>query len=358
MRQLTLPLAERSYDIYIEEGLLILPSLLAKFFTGKKVLILSNETIAPLYLARLKRSLSDKQVFQFIIEDGETYKNLTNFSRIIDFLIENKFRRNDTLVALGGGVVGDLGGFVAASFQRGMGFIQAPTSLLAQVDSSVGGKTAVNHSLGKNMIGAFYQPKAVLIDLNTLDTLPEREYISGFAEIVKYALIGDIDIKRLLKSQTAKILARDKLLLSELVYLSCSKKAQIVAEDEIESGTRALLNLGHSFAHAIEKVTEYKEYLHGEAVSIGIQMALNLSLKKGIISSASANEYTNILSSLGLPLKTKSTLSIDELVAAMVFDKKNMNDNFRLVLPTDKHCLVVEENDLFLIKQAIAKQLN
>ena len=358
MRQLTLDLGERGYSIYVEEALLGQSELIRQHSSKDNVLILSNETIAPLYAEKLAASLSSKNVHHYLIADGEQYKSLDNFSKILDFLIQKGFRRNDTLIALGGGVVGDLGGFVAASYQRGMGFIQVPTSLLAQVDSSVGGKTAVNHPAGKNMVGAFYQPQLVLIDPLTLDTLPKREFISGLAEVAKYAMLGETKIKEILLNQSSKILARDKTLLSELIYLSCAKKAQIVMQDEKERGCRALLNLGHTFGHALERLTSYREYLHGEAVSIGMHMAINLALSKKMMCAEVAEEYRQLLNTLGLPDKIFSPLLIADILDAMKLDKKNISDKYRLVLPTDTSCAIVEEDDLELVTQAIAKQQN
>lgn len=357
MRQLTLDLAERSCTIYIGDQLLADSQLLESYCQGEKVLILSNKTIAPLYINEVKKSLKNKLVDQYLIDDGEVHKNLHNFSKILDFLINKKFRRNDTLIALGGGVIGDLGGFVAACYQRGMGLIQMPTSLLAQVDSSVGGKTAVNHSLGKNLIGSFYQPLAVIIDTLTLKTLPEREFKSGLAEIAKYAILGDSEIKQILTTQVVNILNREQSVLAELIYLSCRKKAQVVVQDEKEQGCRALLNLGHSFGHAIEKVTAYNEYLHGEAVSIGIHMAINLALARQYIDNETALEYKQLLNHLDLPEKTYSKLSAEDILDAMRLDKKNNDDKFRLVLPTNTSCSIVVEDGQELIKSAIIKQV-
>jgi 3-dehydroquinate synthase len=357
MRKLAVDLGDRSYNIYIDSEIISQSGLLESYCKGQNCLILSNQTIAPLYLEQLALQLPSKRVFNYAIPDGESYKNLENYAEILNFLIEKSFRRNDTLIALGGGVVGDLGGFVAASYQRGMGFIQVPTSLLAQVDSSVGGKTAVNHPLGKNMIGAFYQPQAVLIDTLTLDTLPEREYFSGLAEVIKYAILGEENIHRILAKQTKAVLNRDKATLMDLIYYSCAQKAKIVASDEKEKGVRALLNLGHTFGHAIERVTNYKSYLHGEAVAIGIKMAINLSLAKNMISEQQANSYSNLLLQLNLPITLSETVSVDTILSAMKLDKKNINEYFRLVLPDDKTCQIIEEKDIELVGQAIQLQL-
>lgn len=357
MRTLPLELGDRSYNIYIEQGLIEASALLSKYLHGDNVLILSNEIVAPLYFERLAASLPGKQIFHYFIADGEAQKNLQNYAEILDFLISHKFRRNDTLIALGGGVIGDLGGFVAASYQRGMGFLQVPTSLLAQVDSSVGGKTAVNHPQGKNMIGAFYQPRAVFIDSQSLVSLPDREYFSGFAEVVKYAALGCKEIYQLLKTRMSDILARDLSVLEEVIYYSCLTKAQVVAADEKEQGSRALLNLGHTFGHALEKITEYKKYLHGEAVSIGTMMAFNMAVEKDMVDVKVADEYREIFQQLGLPVTVNFEIEVDDLIDAMTLDKKNMSTSFRLVLPRAESCMIVEETNRDLLKKAIVQQL-
>lgn len=357
MRQLTLNLIERSYNICIDNKLFDNSTILGEACKGDNVLILSNEIVGALYLDKIKSLIKTKNVHVFLLPDGEIEKNITNYTNILNYLIENKFRRNDTLIALGGGVIGDLGGFVAASYQRGMNFIQVPTSLLAQVDSSVGGKTAINHCAGKNLIGAFYQPNAVFINLEFLDSLPEREYLSGFAEIVKYAILGESDIEKILLTQTQSVLSRDKNILKDIIYYSCAKKALIVTQDEKEKGSRALLNLGHTFAHAIEKVTNYKEYLHGEAVSIGIHMAIDFSLLKQLISKTNAQKYHSLLSLIGLPDRPNSSLKLDDVLGAMILDKKNISKDFRLILPTDNNCIIFEEADVEPIKQIINKWL-
>ncbi len=358
MSQIAVNLGKRSYNIYVEEKLLANSSGIEDYCIGNKVLILTNETIAPIYFEYLANCFKNKTLYQFILPDGEIHKNLTSYSKVLDFLIQQGFRRNDTLIALGGGVIGDLGGFVAASYQRGMGFVQVPTTLLAQVDSSVGGKTAVNHPAGKNMIGAFYQPKAVFIDTDTLDTLPEREFISGLAEVAKYAILGESEIKKILLEDTALVNKRDKRVLARLIQLSCAKKAQVVSADEEERGSRALLNLGHTFGHAIEKMTDYSHYLHGEAVSIGIQMAINLSLDKKLISSDIAQQYKNMLIILGLPDSTSAPVTAEGILSAMKLDKKNISEKYRLILPCDKQCVIVEESNRALLTEAILKQIN
>ena len=358
MRTLELNLAERSYNIHIDKELLKDRDLISKYCRGEKVLVLSNETIAPIYIEQLSSTINDKKVHHLILPDGEVYKNLDSFSEVIDYLVKHQFRRNDTLLTLGGGVIGDLGGFVAASYQRGMDFVQIPTSLLAQVDSSVGGKTGVNHPLGKNMIGAFYQPKAVIIDTNTLDSLPTKEYFSGFAEVLKYAMLGSNEILSILKHSNEAILTRDKQVLTDIIYYSCQMKAKVVAADEREQGQRALLNLGHTFGHAIEKTTQYKAYLHGEAVAIGIAMALNFSIEKGMIEPALAATYVQLIKDLKLPHRVSQRIDIHEIIDAMRLDKKNLSDHFRLVLPTNNHCIISEETDTTFIELAISKQLD
>lgn len=357
MRKLTLPLEKRSYNIYIEQNLLNHQSLVESYCIGSKVLILSNEIVAPLYLEKLKSSLSNKKIFEFIIPDGEDEKNINNYSLILDFLIDHEFRRNDTLIALGGGVIGDLGGFVAASYQRGMNLLQFPTTLLAQVDSSVGGKTAINHPKAKNMIGAFYQPRAVFIDTLSLKSLPDKEYYSGFAEVVKYAILGESKLLQLITEKLEAIHNREQSVLGEIIDLSCRKKSEIVTLDETETGNRALLNLGHTFAHGIEKVTDYKKYLHGEAVSIGIMMALNLSRLKSLVSHSYVKQCAILLKSLNLPLTVKQNLDIEQMIQAMKLDKKNINSAFRLVLPVGDRCVILQENETTLIKKAIELQL-
>ena len=356
MPSLVVELGERSYNIEIGQGLLSRSDLWTPFCEGENVLILTNQIVEPLYLQTIVEALPDKKVFTYVLPDGEVEKNLDNFAEILNFLLEKQFRRNDTLIALGGGVIGDLGGFVAASYQRGMGFLQMPTTLLAQVDSSVGGKTAVNHSLGKNMIGAFYQPKLVVIDTLTLKTLPDREFTSGLAEVAKYALLGEKELTALIQQQADKIIQREQSILSQLIYFSCQMKAKIVAADEKESGNRALLNLGHTFGHAIEKMSEYKRYFHGEAVAIGMHMALNLSRLKEMVSEQAVAQKKLLLDCLNLPKRLPKDYSAEALIEVMKLDKKNLSSKFRLILPKDEGCVIVEEDELELIQTAISLQ--
>jgi len=353
MRELSLALKDSPYTIYIGSSLLSQSALLTSYCRGEKVLIVSNDIVAPLYLKKLTSSLPSKNIHSVIIKDGEINKSRESFFQIIDYLVENNFRRNDTLIALGGGVIGDLSGFAAASYQRGMDFIQIPTSLLAQVDSSVGGKTAINHTQGKNLIGAFYQPLGVIIDIDSLKTLPDREYFSGFGEVVKYALLGEDKIKKLLNNNLPQILNRDDQVLTELIYLSCQKKAEIVTKDEKEKGERALLNLGHTFAHALETITDYQYYLHGEAVAIGILMALSLSYKKGLIEKNLITEYAKLIQQLNLPTKIEVKINIDEFFQVMKKDKKNQSDSFRVILVSQQGCIIREESDKDLLTGVI-----
>lgn len=353
MRQLQLPLKDNPYTIHIGDNLLDDEALLSSFCVGDNVLIVSNNIVAPLYIDNLNESLTGKVVHQIVIQDGEVNKSQGSLFKILDYLINNNFRRNDTLIALGGGVIGDLAGFAAASYQRGMNLVQLPTSLLAQVDSSVGGKTAINHPQGKNMIGAFYQPKAVVIDTLTLKSLPEREYLSGIGEIIKYALLGEKDILSILENDFESLMARDSKVLEQLIYFSCRKKAQVVAKDEKEHGERALLNLGHTFGHALETLTNYSYYLHGEAVAIGILMALKLSVYKGLISADVENRYYRLIASFNLPVTVTPSLGIKEFLAVMAKDKKNQSKAYRLVLVNNSGCLIQEETDEDLLTKVI-----
>jgi 3-dehydroquinate synthase len=353
MRLLPLPLKDNPYTIHIGSGLLQNKQPLSSFCEGENVLIVTNQLVAPLYLDKVKNTIVGKTVYHLLIDDGEVNKSRESLFKIIDFLVENNFRRNDTLIALGGGVIGDLAGFAAASYQRGMNLVQVPTTLLSQVDSSVGGKTAINHQQGKNLIGAFYQPSAVIIDVDTLDSLPKREYLSGFGEIVKYALLGEKQIAEILQNNVVSLKERNKPLLEELIFLSCQMKASIVARDEKEKGERALLNLGHTFAHAIETLTDYKRFLHGEAVSIGILMALSISAKKSLINSQVVKQYHQLIFELGLPVAAGIKLASKDFVAAMRKDKKNQSGAIRLVLATPSGCILEEENDFQLITEII-----
>lgn len=324
--------SERNYPIYIGSGLLKEPSLLNRHTRSKQVAIVTNDTIAPLYLATVQAALSNHDCHTVILPDGEEFKTLHSLELIFDGLLARKFSRNATLIALGGGVIGDMVGFAAACYQRGIHFIQIPTTLLAQVDSSVGGKTGVNHPLGKNMIGAFYQPQCVIADADTLDTLDDRQLSAGFAEVIKYGLIRDEPFLNWLENNMPLLLSRDKEALAYAIERSCINKAEVVGEDEFESGVRATLNLGHTFGHAIETGTGYSEYLHGEAVAIGTGFAADLSRRLGWIDNASVNRILAIFKAAKLPTAPPVGLTPERYLDLMAVDKKNIDGQIRLIL--------------------------
>ncbi len=332
MKTLNLDLGEKSYPIYIGQNLLSQKELLTNHIAGKQVMIVTNITVAPLYLAKVKALLSAFTVAEVILPDGEQYKTLDTVNTIFTALLEARFDRTCTLVALGGGVVGDMTGYAAASYQRGVNFIQIPTTLLSQVDSSVGGKTGVNHPLGKNMIGAFYQPKCVVIDVDTLDTLDDRQYSAGMAEVIKYGLLGNVGFLTYLQDNIEALMARDKTLIIKTVYQSCADKADIVAQDELESGKRALLNFGHTFGHAIENTLGYGVYLHGEAVAVGMLMATKLSKLEGFINNEEVKQVEYLLQKANLPVAINSKIDYQDFTNAMSVDKKAINNEVRLVL--------------------------
>ncbi len=332
MKTLTLNLGEKSYPIIIGSGLLANKNLLGDFIVDSQVMIVTNTTIAALYLDKVLELFANYEVKTCILPDGERYKTLAQVEVIWQQLLSLKFNRSSTLVALGGGVIGDSAGFAAACYQRGVNFLQIPTTLLAQVDSSVGGKTGVNHPLAKNMIGAFYQPKCVIIDTDTLNTLDDRQYSAGMAEIIKYALLGDIDFLASLENNITKIMARDKDILTHIIYKSCEKKAQIVAQDELEKGTRALLNLGHTFGHAIENSLGYGKYLHGEAIAIGMVMASDLSMRMGLLSASDLKRIIAILQKVKLPVAIKHKIPYKKFNSVMSIDKKVKNGVINLIL--------------------------
>lgn len=324
--------SERSYPIYIGQDLLSKPELIEPYVIGQQVMIVSNETIAPLYLEKVKQALSKFDCHTVILPDGEQYKNLNELNTIFDALLSAKFDRTCTLVALGGGVVGDMTGFAAASYQRGVNFIQIPTTLLAQVDSSVGGKTGVNHPLGKNMIGAFHQPRCVIADSDTLNTLEDNQLSAGIAEIIKYGLIRDMNFTTWLEENMQKLLARDSEALSYAIEVSCRCKAEIVAEDEKEKGVRALLNLGHTFGHAIETSSGYGNWLHGEAVATGILMAADLSMRLGNITEKDVERVDNLLDMAMLPTRAPHHMDYEHYIDLMAIDKKTRAGKINLVL--------------------------
>jgi len=325
-------LGDRSYPIYMGAGYLDNANLLTKHIKSKQVVVVTNETIAPLYLDRVAKHLQNYQLEVIILPDGEQYKTLSTLDIIFNELLLKKFSRNATLIALGGGVIGDLSGFAAACYQRGIPFIQIPTTLLSQVDSSVGGKTGVNHALGKNMLGAFYQPQCVIIDVDVLDTLDDRQLAAGIAEVIKYGLIRDIDFFEWIEANVTKLLARDKSALTYIIERSCHNKAEIVASDERESGIRAILNLGHTFGHAIETGMGYGQYLHGEAVAIGTCQAAELSKQLGWLTDADVLRVKNIFQRVGLPIQSPESLSAETFLELMAVDKKNVDGDIRLIL--------------------------
>jgi len=332
MKTLNVDLGDRSYPIFIGEGIFSNPELVAPYVKGKQVMIVTNDTIAPLYLEQAKRLFGGFDVSCVVLPDGEKYKDLTHLNLIYDALLENKHNRTTTLVALGGGVVGDMTGYAAASYQRGVDFIQIPTTLLSQVDSSVGGKTGVNHALGKNMIGAFHQPNCVLIDVNSLKTLPDNELSAGIAEVVKYGLICDEPFFNWLESNMDRLVKRDVATLIESIEISCANKAKVVALDEKEGGIRAILNLGHTFGHAIETDQGYGNWLHGEAVAAGMVMAADLSFRLGWIEKAAVDRTVAILEQASLPVACPKGMTPDRFKELMAVDKKVLDGKLRLVL--------------------------
>lgn len=333
MERLKVELGERSYPIEIAAGLLQRPDVLTQAIKGKRVMIVTNTVVAPLYLERVSQLLADYQVEHLILPDGEAHKTLATFERIMSALLETNHGRDTTLIALGGGVIGDVVGFAAASFQRGIPFIQVPTTLLSQVDSSVGGKTAVNHPLGKNMIGAFYQPKLVVIDTECLQTLPEREFAAGMAEVIKYGIIWDADFFRWLEQNMSRLQQQDPVALAHAIKRCCEIKADVVAEDETEHGVRALLNLGHTFGHAIEAEQGYGNWLHGEAVAAGIMQAAATAQLRGQLSAEQQERIRALLLAAKLPVRGPADMNFDTYLRHMRRDKKVLAGKLRLVLP-------------------------
>lgn len=331
MRTLQVDLGQRSYPIYIGEGLLG-QGLIRQHVSGKQVLVVSNQVIADHYLPSVLQELEGLECHTLILPDGEQYKTLATLNLIFDALLEHGHNRNTTLVALGGGVVGDMVGFAAACYQRGVSFVQVPTTLLAQVDSSVGGKTAVNHPLGKNMIGAFYQPNAVVIDTQVLSTLPQRELSAGLAEVIKYGLIRDKAFYAWLEANIALLMAREPEALIYAIERSCLNKAEVVADDETEQGNRALLNLGHTFGHAIETATDYSLWLHGEAVGAGMMMAAEFSVRLGWLAESAIAPLRQLLAKAKLPTAPPENITAEQYIALMARDKKVLTGQIRLVL--------------------------
>lgn len=332
MKTLRLDLGARSYPIHIGRDLLGRADLYAPHLDGHQVLVVSNETVAPLYLDTVLGALAGHQVRCVVLPDGERFKTMQTLSQVLDAAMQHRLARDATLVALGGGVVGDIAGFAAACYQRGVGYVQIPTTLLAQVDSSVGGKTAVNHPGGKNMIGAFHQPACVIADTGVLETLPERELAAGLAEVVKYGLIRDPDFFAWIERNANALRGRDPQALAHAVEQSCRNKAVLVSEDERESAARALLNFGHTFGHAIEAGLGFGEWLHGEAVAAGMCMATDLSVRLGWLDTGSQQRIQDLIAHLGLPTTAPGRVSSAQMLELMGMDKKVRAGRMRLIL--------------------------
>lgn len=331
MLNLPVELGSRSYTIHIGVDLLANHNLVSDYVAGKKCVVVSNEKITSLYWQAFKQTFSTEPHL-ILLPDGESHKNLTSLNHIFTELLKHFYDRNTILIALGGGIIGDITGFAAACYQRGVDFIQIPTTLLAQVDSSVGGKTAVNHPLGKNMIGAFYQPKAVIADIATLRTLPANELSAGLAEIIKTALLGDESFFEWLEHHMSDLRKLDTEALTYAIKRSCEIKADIVARDETEQSIRALLNLGHTFGHAIETFTEYKDFLHGECVAIGTVMAAEFSQRLGTLEQGDVDRIIALIKAANLPIKIPQGMTAEIFLELMLRDKKTINSAIRLVL--------------------------
>ena len=333
MQTLSVELGDRSYPIHIGRSLLTQGALLLPHLKRKQVAVVTNTTVAPLYLEALSTTLQAEgvSVLPVVLPDGEQFKSSETLNTIYDALLKHRCERNTTLIALGGGVIGDMTGYAAATFLRGVPFIQIPTTLLSQVDSSVGGKTGINHPLGKNMIGAFYQPQVVLADTETLNTLPDRELSAGLAEIIKYGLIRDLEFLEWLEANMARLVARDPEALGYAIYRSCANKAAVVAADERESGERALLNLGHTFGHAVENGMGYGVWLHGEAVAAGTMMAADMSRRMGWLNDADVDRIERLFKAANLPVQAPD-LGVDTYLDLMGLDKKVADGKIRLIL--------------------------
>jgi 3-dehydroquinate synthase len=331
METLRVELGSRSYPILIGERLLGERSIFEQRLGSRDLLVVSNTVVAPLYLQSLEAGLQPRRVVASILPDGESHKTLANVARILDVMVANRFGRDCAVVALGGGVVGDMAGFAAATYQRGVAFVQVPTTLLAQVDSSVGGKTGVNHPGGKNLIGAFHQPVVVVADTGTLASLPARELRAGLAEVIKYGLICDAGFFAWLEAHIDALLAGDPAALAHVIRRSCEIKAEIVGRDEREQGERALLNLGHTFGHALESATGYKEWLHGEAIGAGLVMAAWMSGQSGYLTSEEVERVARLVARAGLPTHV-SNVKPDVALEHMRIDKKVQAGRIRLVL--------------------------
>ena len=364
MQQLVVEIPQRQYPIFVADGLLAdtqkLRELLLERIQGRQVAIITNEVVAPLYLDALLQALDGLQVDVMQMADGEAQKNLQVYQQTMDFLLGARHNRSTCLIALGGGVVGDLCGFVAATFQRGVDFVQIPTTLLAQVDSSVGGKTAVNHPQGKNMIGAFHQPVAVLADTATLSTLPSREYAAGLAEVVKYGVIEDAAFFEFLEQHSDDLLAKDGAVLSQVILRCCAIKAEVVSADERESGRRAILNYGHTFGHGIEKLCGYGQWLHGEAVAIGMVMAARLSVAVAGLDESVVTRLTELLTRLGLPTAldqaSREVATVEAMMDVMGLDKKVVDGRLRFIVASELGQVQVRDDiDTAVVREVLAQ---
>ena len=355
---LKLDLGDRSYPIYIGAELLTEVDLLTGHIRGNSALVVTNSTVAPLYLAKIQASLNALKIRHdcVILDDGEQHKTIATVEKIIDTLLRQRHDRQTTLIALGGGVVGDITGFAASIYLRGVNYIQVPTTLLSQVDSSVGGKTGVNHPLGKNMIGAFCQPQCVIADTSTLDTLPARELSAGLAEVIKYGLIHDASFFDWLEHNIEQLIARDYQALCHAILVSCNIKAEIVAQDERETGIRAILNLGHTFGHAIEASMGYGNWLHGEAVATGMVMAADLSLRHSWIDESVKQRAVNLLEKSALPVKSPTEMTIEKYMNAMAIDKKSLDGAIKLILlKALGNAIITSDYDADLLKQTLTQ---
>jgi shikimate kinase/3-dehydroquinate synthase len=346
--RLQVDLGERSYPIVIGSSLLSDPACIKAHITGQRIAVVTNTTVGPLYLSQVTETLraAGKEVIPIVLPDGEEYKDWENLMKIFDVLLQEKSDRKITLLALGGGVIGDMTGFAAASYMRGVPFVQIPTTLLAQVDSSVGGKTGINHPLGKNMIGAFYQPQAVIADIAVLDTLPGNELSAGLAEVIKHGAIIDTQFFDWIETNIEKLVAKDRQALAYAIQRSCEIKAEVVRQDEKEGGLRAILNFGHTFGHAIEAGLGFGEWLHGEAVGCGMVMAADLSYRLGMIDMRSRERIAALVEAAGLPVQAPN-LGTDRWLELMQVDKKNEGGQIKFILlqPLGKAVITTVPND-------------
>ncbi len=357
--QVEVSLGARSYPVHIGTGLLSEPALFRPAISGAQVALITNDVVEPLYAQAVLDTLSAYDVAVHVLPDGESFKSFAQYERLLDFLMRQRHNRTTTLVALGGGVVGDITGFAAATFQRGVDFVQVPTTLLAQVDSSVGGKTAINHPLGKNMVGAFYQPQAVIADMSVLATLPAREYRAGLAEVIKYGVITDPEFFAWCEANVEGLRQRDAATLAWAVQRCVELKAAVVAADETEQGQRAILNFGHTFGHAVEAVTEYSEYLHGEAVAVGMVAAACLSQQLGRCDDTVTARLVSLLAALELPVAFPSNLSQDAVLDAMGMDKKVVDGRLRFIVVDEIGKVQIDDKATdTMVRSAIAQAVN